>query len=210
MEETEYLVIRIKDVNGKKKLICLNEESASFQLYNTELVRYGICEGGCISAEVYSIIRDKLVNRARKRALHIVTKQDITENVLRAKLADSGYGTDIIDLTVSFMEEHGFINDKRYAANYVWCKADTRSRRQIEAYLYNKGIIREIIDRVCDEYYLSNEDAENTLIKKLIEKKRADVRSMTYEERAKLTSYLVRRGFEFDSVSRVIDDMRQQ
>ena len=196
MNDKEYLVTEIINVNSKKKFIRLNEESASFQLYNTELIQYRISEGGYISEETYSVIRDKLIKRARERSLHIVARQDITESMLRGKLSDGGYNSDITDITIRFMKEHGFVNDERYAVNYVYCKADTKSRRQIEAYLYSKGISAE------------NENAESILIKKLIEKKKVDVTSMTYEERSKLMAYLVRKGFGYDSVNRVIDDMK--
>lgn len=208
MNDKEYLVTEISNVNSKKKFIRLNEESASFQLYNAELIQYRISEGGYISEETYSVIRDKLIKRARERSLHIVARQDITESMLRGKLSDGGYNSDITDITIRFMKEHGFVNDERYAVNYVYCKADTKSRRQIEAYLYSKGISAEIAAKACDEYYSSNEDAESILIKKLIEKKKVDVMSMTYKERSKLMAYLVRKGFGYDSVNRVIDDMR--
>lgn len=210
MANTSYLVVEIRDVGNRRKFIHVNEESASFQLYNTELAKYGIEEGGYISGETYDAIRSMLINRARERSLHIVTRQDITEAMLRSKLEAGGYSRDIIDMTVCFMKEQKFINDERYAVNYVWCKADTRSRRQMENYLYGKGIDRDIIDRACDDYYTSNEDAEEALIKKLIEKKHVDTASMTYEDRAKLMAYLVRKGFGFDKVNKVLDDVKRQ
>lgn len=209
MENSDYPVIEIRDVNSKKKLICLGKESASFVLYNAELRKFGIKEGGSISSDTYLKIIELLKERARNRSLYIVTRKDITESQLRSRLKEDGYAEEIIDETVVFMKEHSFINDVRYAGNYVWCKADVKSRRQIETYLYGKGISREIIESACDEYYASNEDAEEELIRKLIEKRRVDVRTMSYEEKSKLMAYLARKGFGFDNMQYVIDEMKR-
>ena len=41
-----------------------------------------------------------------------------------------------------------YINDEAYAKRYVEYKGRTKSRRQIEAELYKRGVDREIIEQV--------------------------------------------------------------
>lgn len=148
-----------------------------------------------------------LFDKAKDRALRIVTRMDITERVLRDKLEGDGYPADIINQTVIFMKEHSFVNDERYAKNYVCYKSDTRSRRQIEAYLYSKGISSDIITEACDEFYADNEGAQRELIKKLIAKRKVNLETMTYDEKKKLIAYLAGKGFCFEDISSVIKEM---
>ena len=145
MSEDGYEIVGITDISSKKRFVRLRDNGKSFALYNQEIRKFALEEGVRITPEQYADILRILEDRARNRALHIVTRRDITERQLADKLTDGKYPENIINITIQFMKEHGFVNDARYASNYVWCKADTRSRRQMEAYLYSKGIAQTVM-----------------------------------------------------------------
>lgn len=208
-QETEagYKIAAITDITNKKRFVQLMDAGKSFALYNQEIRRLSLIEGEFISHEQYASILKMLEDRARNRALHIVTKRDVTEKQLTEKLLDGRYPKNVITVTIQFMKEHGFVNDARYASNYVWCKADTRSRRQMEAYLYSKGIEQAVIEQACDEYYDTNADAQNVLIRKLIDKKCHNLSEATYEEKSKIIAYLARKGFDYDNIQYVMNEL---
>lgn len=207
MSEDGYEIVGITDISSKKRFVRLRDNGKSFALYNQEIRKFALEEGVRITPEQYADILRILEDRARNRALHIVTRRDITESQLADKLTDGKYPENIINITIQFMKEHGFVNDARYASNYVWCKADTRSRRQMEAYLYSKGIAQTVIDSACDEYYAANSNAQNDLIRKLIEKRCHDTSAMTYGEKSKTIAYLARKGFDYDNIQYVMNEL---
>ena len=196
MSEDGYEIIGITDISSKKRFVRLSDNGKSFALYNQEIRKFALEEGVRITPEQYADILRILEDRARNRALHIVTRRDITESQLADKLTDGKYPENIINITIQFMKEHGFVNDARYASNYVWCKADTRSRRQMT-----------VIDSACDEYYAANGNAQNDLIRKLIEKRCHDTSAMTYGEKSKTIAYLARKGFDYDNIQYVMNEL---
>ena len=55
-------------------------------------------------------------------------------------------------LCIRVCNQVGYINDERFAENYVNFKAGNKPRRQIELKLKQKGVDADIISRICDEF----------------------------------------------------------
>ena len=113
MSEDGYEIVGITDISSKKRFVRLSDNGKSFALYNQEIRKFALEEGVRITPEQYADIMRILEDRARNRALHIVTRRDITERQLADKLTDGKYPENIINITIQFMKEHGFINDAR-------------------------------------------------------------------------------------------------
>lgn len=206
-----HLVTETTELNSKKKLVVLDNGQFKFPLYNAEIKRYGIVVGDYIEDGIFDKLMNEVIyERCKNRALHIITRRDISENALREKLALNYYPDYIIDKVICFVCEHRLIDDDRYAGSYVYSKADCKSKKQIEEYLKKHGVSSETINKAIEEYYGNNEGAEEKLIKELIIKKRVVVSQLTYEEKQKLLAYLARKGFDFGLINKVIDEMRQE
>ena len=68
-------------------------------------------------------------------------------------------------------------------------------------FLKEEGISSEIIDRVIEEEYTTE---ESELIEKLLIKKGYDKENATYEQRGKMYRFLAGRGFSSESIGRVL------
>lgn len=202
--ENEYIVTDIVEINKKKKRIFINYDSA-FALYIGEIRKYKIKKDMPLCAESYNeIISEVLPKRAKIRAMNLLKSRDMTENSLSAKLKDGFYPEEAINNAIAYVKSYGYIDDRRYAKNYISFKSGSKSRYQITCFLSQKGIDKNLIAEICDDYYEDNEDEEKKLIEKLILKKKTDVCNMTHEEKSKLFGYLVRKGFRIDSINGVI------
>lgn len=190
----------VKLTKGRAK-ICL-AGGTDFVLYKKEYESYGIEEGVDLSEADYNqIVTDILIPRCKKRALHLLEKQDRSEKNLRDKLKEGGYSQEIVDIAIDYINEYGYLDDARMAASHIRFYQDSRSKLRLKQDLIGKGISADVIDRVMDEEYTSD---ESDLIEKLLLKKNYDKDNATYEERAKMYRFLAGRGFSSDSINRVL------
>ena len=190
----------VKLTKGRAK-ICL-QGGTDFVLYKKEYESYGIEEGADLSEADYNqIVSEILIPRCKKRALHLLEKQDRSEKNLRDKLKEGGYPDEIIDIAIDYINDYGYLDDARMAASHIRFYQDSRSKLRLKQDLIGKGISAEVIDRVLEEEYTCD---ESELIEKLIMKKHYDKENATYEERAKMFRFLAGRGFSSDSINRVL------
>ncbi len=200
-------VTKIESVTKTKFKIFLDDKFA-FVLYKGELARYGIKKDAILEQDTYEeIINVVILKRAKLRAMHLLEMQDRTWAQLKEKLQQSLYPEEIIDKAMDYVKSFGYVDDSRYAVNFIRSRQDFKSRREIIGLLKQKGISKEILDLAIEECY--EEKEEKSAIKKLILKKRVDPTTATAEELQKLYGYLARKGFKYEDIRQVIQDCRE-
>lgn len=203
--QTEMRITRVEAVTKTKFRVEIEGEFA-FVLYKGELKRYGIREEAEISGEIYETIRREVVlKRAKLRAMHLLTDMARTEKGLREKLRMNLYPEDIIEMAMDYVRSFGYLDDDRYAENFVTGRKGTKSRREIRAALLQKGLTAEQIDRALEAVY--EDEGEGEAIRKLIRKRGVDVSCASKEELQKLYGYLARKGFRYEEIRRAIEEI---
>ncbi len=201
----EYQVVSIKELNGKRRLVSINYEP-EFALYPRELKKYNIVENGFVPESVYNEIEAVLSKRAAIRAMNLLKSKDYSEKELGDKLKASYYPSSAIDSALEYVKGYGYVDDRRYAANYVAFKAESRSRHQIVGFLQQKGISSDIIQSVCEEYYDDNSDAEYEVLLNQMSKKLCKYdEEPDYETRQKIKAYFYRKGFSAELINKTLD-----
>lgn len=190
----------------KRKRITLDTRE-SFVLYSGEVRKLPeLAPGSFLSEETWEHIRtDILLPRAKKRCLHLLEKQDRTRGDLRQKLTEGGYPADIAESAIDYAASYGYVDDRRYAANYIYYRQEKKSVRRLREDLLQKGIDRSIIDECLDEAELTT-DSEK--IHQLMEKRHYDPDTADPKERARMTRYLLGRGFSYSEVAEVMSHPR--
>ena len=130
----------------------------------------------------------------------ILKYMDRTEQELRQKLKQAEYTESITESAIEYVKMFHYLDDKRFAANYIRYKKDTKSKRQLQTELMQKGIRKEFIEQAFEEEY----DDEDLAIQKAIAKKTMDIDSLSQEEKKKLASSLYRKGFKMDKIQKYI------
>lgn len=196
----EYLVTAIVDINSKKVRIQINYEEY-IALYKGEMRRFHIEENCLIEEQAYAeIMGEILPKRARERCLNLLSRRNMTELELRNKLRDSYYPSAIIDDTMKLLLRNRLINDEFYADNFVEIHQRNKSIRQIKQELTGKGIDKETISRIMEE----NPIDEEQNIRRILERKHFDAGNATMEERTKICGYLLRKGYDYDKIRRML------
>ncbi|MCC8066005.1 MAG: RecX family transcriptional regulator [Clostridiales bacterium] len=194
-------VIEIMKQSGGRYRISL-ESGLQFPLYGKELQECGICEGGEISEDTLAyIMEDLLPKRARLRSMHLLEKMDRTESQLRQKLRQSSYPEEIIDDALRYVKNFHYVDDLRYARNYLENHADVKSLREMEQALYVKGISKEIIEQAISEIELPDEEKQITA---LLVKKHYDPGNADPKEQRRMYAFLMRRGYHAASIAHVL------
>ena len=132
--DIQYLVTSIVDVNKQRRRVFVNYEPA-FVLYNSEIRKYQIKVDSVIMSDIYNEIITILTKRAKIRAMALLKSHDYTEGRLREKLQANGYPKCCIDETVAYIYSYGYIDDRRFADNYIISRSSSKSRRVIETSL---------------------------------------------------------------------------
>ena len=197
-------ITKIEPVSKTRFQIFLDGKPA-FCLYRGELSRYHLVPGAFLEEEAYQkICEEVLVKRAKLRAMHLLEDMDRTEAGLREKLRQGEYPEEVTEKAIAYVRSFGYLNDARYAENFILSRQDTKSRREIEALLIKKGVAREIIDQAFSVCYTENEELE--AVRKILRKKRFDPDSADSLQMQKIYGYLARKGFRYETIRQVIQN----
>lgn len=197
-------VTRVEPCGKTRYRIYLDGESA-FILYKGEMKKLGIREGETVSSDILeTIYTEILYRRARLRAMHLLEDMDRTEAGLREKLRQGEYPEEISEKVIAYVRSFGYLNDARYAENFILSRKDSKSRREIEAILRKKGVSGADIEQAFSSCY--TEEGELEAVRRILRKKRFDPDTADRVQLQKIYGYLARKGFRYEIIRQVIQN----
>lgn len=203
-------VTQIVELDKSRSKVYIENEFA-FVLYKGEVRLFHVREGEEISVEDYrKILTEILPKRAKLRAMNLLKNKEYTVWELRKKLRDGYYPENIIDEAVEYVASYRYIDDLRYAVDYITTHEDMRSRRRIEHDLMNKGISGSDLEQawlIWEEKGGSQD--EDAMIMKLLDKRHYDPENPDVKERQKTYAFLMRKGFSDDAVRRAMRNLER-
>lgn len=199
------IITQICDISRSRSRIDIDGQSA-FVLYKGELRRFHLREGQEIPMGSYQeIMTDLLPKRAKLRCMNLLQSRDYTRKQLMDKLLQGDYPQECIDEAIAYVESYGYVDDFRYAKNFIEYHIGNKSRRRIETDLLRKGIQRDLIQRAFEELdLLGVEQDEAAMIIGLLRKKKFCIETATRQEQQKMFGYLYRRGFGTDAITKAL------
>lgn len=198
-------IMQITELDKKRVKIML-EDRTFFVLYKGEKMQYDLSEGGDLSEEQFQEIRQEiLIKRARRRALHLLERMDRTESQLRIKLTQGYYPEDVVEDAIGYVKGYHYLDDLRYAQNYVGCQKERKSRRRIQTELLGKGVAMELVQQAIEEEF--QQENEQELISKWVEKKGYSTEKADLKEKQRMYQFLLRKGFHSDDILHVLEHL---
>ncbi|MCM1267396.1 MAG: recombination regulator RecX [Bacteroidales bacterium] len=182
------------------------EDRTTLVLYRGELSKLDIGEGKEIPEETLRRIREEILPlRAKKRVLNLLQRRDYTAARLRDKLKEGGYPEECIEEAVAYAASYGYVDDARYAEDYIRCHLEQKSRMRIEQDLMRKGISKPMIGEAFEKLVAEGAvQDEEGMITALLRKKNFDHRTATMQERQRMYAFLSRRGFHAEAINRAL------
>lgn len=147
--------------------------------------------------------------RAYQKALFLLERRDHTEAELRQKLKNKEFTQDSIDVTIERLKEYKFIDDRRFAEQYLRYHMGEQSRRTLSLKLLQKGIRSDLFEAVYGELASEFEvSPEQEALEKAVgvalrksERKGFSVSSLPQEEKNRIIASLYRKGFSVGKIN---------
>lgn len=199
------LVTQISEVTKSRCRVYLDGQFA-FVLYKGELRQFQIREGQELSEESYrDIMTQVLPKRAKLRSMNLLQSRDYTRKQLEDKLSQGDYPQECIDEAIAYVESYGYIDDRRYAKDFIEYHLPTKSKTRIETDLMKRGIAKAVIREAFDELgNMGVAQDESAMIRDLLQKKKYSADTATKQEQQKMYGFLFRRGFSPEAVMRAL------
>ena len=148
----------------------------------------------------YESIED-MIKDARKRALSILERRDKTTKELINKLTEDGYPSSVVDNAIEYVKSYHYLDDMRYAENYIRYHKNQKSKTAVKLYLKDKGVDPEAIDAAIEKEY---DNDEKEMIKELLKKRHYNPNTADYKEKNRMLAYCMRRGFSFEDIKSLL------
>ena len=147
----------------------------------------------------------KEVKKATEKAMNLLLQQDRTEKELEERLYRTGFSEHASECAMNYVKSFGYVDDFRYASNYIAFHKRNRSKKEIRYKLTKKGVDSGTIALAMEEY----ENADEQMAICCLAEKRLHGRTLSeleYEERNKLIAYLARKGFPVPQIKHALSE----
>ena len=187
----------------KGKTYCVGLEEEKIYLHSSIISEYSLKEDMTIpQSALDEIVFQNDYRRAKERAFYLLDFRDHSYKELIDKLRRN-YSEEICNSVMEKMCELGLVDDNKYAENYARKLFEVKRMGKYKARfeLQKKGIDKEIIDELLEQY----EDDTQERLTELIEKKYA--RYLVDKKGVqKVFNALVRQGYSYSDIREVINE----
>ena len=152
-----------------------------------------------------ALIFESEVKKGVSYVFGLLAKKPYAEREIRTKLYQKGYSSETTQKIIETIKEYKLIDDSDYAKTYVDSNK-TKSKREIEFNLSQKGIDKHIIQNAVNDIENDDEMAKIDIITAKYMKNKPK----TSENLQKLFRYLQGKGFEFELIKNKISKLKEQ
>lgn len=153
------------------------------------------------------IVREESLSKAKERAFLLLSFRARSEKEVRDRLRQSGYEDDIVEDVVARLYALDLLNDQDFADRFVQSRMSGRpvGRRAMAYELRRKGLDTETVTEATAGV---DDDAERAAALAAARSRAGRFQGMEAREaRRKLGAFLQRRGFGWDTISSVMDEV---
>ena len=144
---------------------------------------------------------------ARRKAMLLLEHMDRTEKGLSDRLRQAGFSAEAVEDAMNYVRSYGYLNDLRYAENYISFRINSKSRQKILQELAGKGIDRETALSAWESTAEVETPDELAVLRSTVLKKCQEETVLDEKAMRRLQSFLLRRGFSYGDISHVLDEM---
>lgn len=148
------------------------------------------------------------LNKAQAYAFTLLDYRERSLQEIRMRMRQKGYEEKLIAKVIEYLKNRNLINDKRFARLWV----ESRIKKgygswRIRSELEQKGVDREMTDETLKDLCSGIDEVQVAL--DLVKKKRW-VSKEPERLTARVSNLLKRRGFSFEVISKVIDEIHAE
>ena len=199
------MLISYIEKKGRNKVKVTLADGDSFMISEKDWNSFGEEAGGEIPDEILEkLYREYMLPKAKLRVLNLLKVRDRSHQELSRRLKTDGFPEEIIRQAIDYADSYHYVDDARFARNYIEYKGRSKSRKELEYELAARGIDLHTLEESEEEIELP-EDRET--IRRLIGKRWGDDPKPEVKEKDRMTRYLARRGFRGRDILSVYRDL---
>lgn len=145
--------------------------------------------------------------KARMKAMQLLERMDRTEKGLKEKLRQGGFSPEAAENAADYVKSFGYLDDARYARNYISGRMGTRGRQRLLQELYQRGISRDTALEAYEEAAELQETDEREVLRQTIRRKYPEETSLSEKELRRLYGFLMRRGFSAGDILQAVGEL---
>jgi len=126
-----------------------------------------------------------------KKAMNLLLYKDRTVRELQDRLSEAGFSGEAIGAAMEYVSSFGYLNDRRYAENYVYSMREKKSRAVIVRELMEKGVEESLIEEAVSNL----PDDESERVYELLVRKAGQPHKMDEKELRRMFGFIGRKGF---------------
>jgi regulatory protein len=177
------------------------------------LLKLALRTGDDIGPEQLKAIQAaETIQSARNTALRFLSTRPRTEREMRSKLRDKEFSDEEISRVIQDLRQTGLLNDREFTRMYI---RNARALRPAGAPVLRRklallGVDRALVDEIIAEELTTTDQAQSAhdLAAHFVARAKATRKSEPPEKlRARLTGFLGRRGFRWETVRDVMNDV---
>lgn len=173
-------------------------------LHSEIIVKYGIATNTEIDQDkLKEVVFESDIMIATNLAMNYVSSKLITTKQLKDYLRGKGYKSDVINKVTDKFNEYGVINDESFASAYINIKQRSLSKRALEQKLIQKGVNKDIAKSYLEEF----DDKEVAI---LTAEKFMKNKEFTEENVVKLLRHLSYKGFDYETINKTIEYLKNK
>lgn len=186
------------------------DDCFSFGIDLNIMIKYSLTKNMELSDEfIEDILKSEEENNVYNYGLTVLSRSLKSEKQLKDKMLDKGYDHELIDRAIEKLKNHRYLDDKYYCEALVNTRLNSAKygKRRIVQELYEKGIEKEIMDSKLNE--ISDEEEFERAYQLATKKIKSIKEEDTLKIGSKLSNYLIYRGFDYETVKKVVQKILQ-
>jgi regulatory protein len=191
-----------------RRRICLDGKFA-FTVKLNVVAKFRLREGlTLLSDQIAAIEQGEIRQECLDRAMKYLTGRLHSHSELKKKLSRQEYSPSMIDDVLEDLKRLGYIDDQRFAKTKALSAAQHKHHgpRRALMELMKSGVKRNVAEEAVGEVYESNDNI--AAARQLAQKQAARLKKLDPQvARRRLAGMLARRGFDYDSIKPVIEEV---
>lgn len=205
-----YQITKIEESKGRGKYRILYLNGKKFGKFFDEIIfRFNIKEDSFLNEnELKQLQKVQSEMEAEKIALNYLSYKPRSINEVKKKLFSKKIAYSVIDLTIEKMKKYGYLDDEKYARDWIEERIRTRgfSPSKIKSELFLKGISKEIIENNLSEIYTP--ELEIKTAKRIAKKQMRKYKNLDEKViKRRIINFLLRRGYNYSVIESILSEV---
>ena len=189
--------------HSKNRVSVFVDGEYSFSVFDEIAIEFDISVGRNASElNMEKILSFDEYKQALSKAFGHISRSEKSEKQLREFLLGKQFAPYTVEKVILRLKELDYIDDLFLAQNFLE-HSKNLGKYAIKSKLKQKGISESIINQVLADF--NEEDSFTSALEQAIKQKKKYEKYELLQQKKKVSDFLARRGFDWDTVSRVIE-----